>query len=605
MARLNKEQQKARDELEAAIKEESVRQKKLIPMNGTGILIRQALALFGLEERFSQNAFVIQKAADKVAADKLRVKQNAELDALLVARGRAPLGPVVEGKNRKGVAAAASSVDHTTADIRSSIKGTDIVKETIDAVQKILKNKGLAPLIYDSDGKVIGLLEAAKDLGIVNQFSYLCRLARKAEKCTDAYEEVERLRALRGLSPLRIGGDGRVLGLVEAAKDLGIVNQFSYLCQLARQAEKCTDAYEEVERLRALRGLSPLLIGSDGTVIGLFEAGKDLGIVNLFTYLCKLARRAEGCNEAYDEVERLRAERHLSPLRISSNGSVLGLLDAAIELGIVNRFSYLSMLARKKEGCNDAYVEVANLLAENEMPPLDISSTGAMLGILSAALFFNVVDNHAYFRQLLAASNATAIARAAMVKEGGERFAQFGTAPFLSAEDRKVLVAGLIATRLPNVLNRSLLPQPFFQVFEACERRADTIAGTEVQRQFNCPQCVVETVDGKSILAASKDFQLLKLYESTNPFSAFAVEEEFHKQLIKLGSKYPTERMFRYAGAGGFNLKHHFDGKTYGVYLLSHDYGIPPSWKLKDKHREVLSGQKRPREEEEEQVIVG
>jgi hypothetical protein len=432
MARLSKAQEKARDELLAAIQVESVEQNIEIPKTGSRINFKKALTLFGLTERFSENAYVLQCAADKVTADKLKVKQNEELDTLLVAEGRAPVGPVVVGKHRQGVTSAAISVNHSTAVSRSSIKVTELINDTIEAVQKLLKDKFLEPLVYASNGSIIGLLAAGIELGIVDRYPYLCSLARHAEKCNEAYEEV------------------------------------------------------------------------------------------------------------------------------------------------------------------------ANLLAENDMPPLDISSTGAVLGLLSTALFFNVIDNHAYFRQLLAASNATAIARAVMVKEGGERFAQFGTDPFLSAEARKELVAGLIATHLSSVLNR-LLPQPYVQVFEASEGRTKT----EAQRQFNYPHCVIETVDGKSNSEAMKEFHFLELYKSTNPFNAFSIEEEFHKQLIQHGSKYPTERMFKSAGTGGFNPKHHFDGKMYGVYLLSHDVGIPPSWKLKDKHREVISGQKRPRPEEEEQVIVG
>jgi hypothetical protein len=600
MARLSKAQEKARDKLLAAIQLESVKQNIEIPKTGKNINIKKALDLLGLTERFSLNAFVLQCAGDKVTAEKLKVKQKAELDALLVADGRPPLDPVVEGKHRKGVTSTAISVGHFTADIRSKIKDADLVKSTIEAVQKLLKDNDLGPLIYASDGSIIGLLEAGKDLGIVDRYPYLCKLARRAEKCTDAYEEVERLRARLGLSPLRISSDGSVLGLVEAAIELDIVDRFPYLSMLARKKEGCTEAYVEVERLRARLGLSPLRISSNGSVLGLVEAAIELDIVDRYPYLCKLARQKEGCNDAYEEVERLRAARSLSSLRISSNGSVLGLLEAAEDLGIVDRFSYLSMLARKKEGCNDAYEEVANLLAENDMPQLEVSSTGAMIGLLSTALFFDVVHKHAYFRTLLAKSNATAIARAVMVEEAGKRFAQFGTDPFLSAEVKKVEVAGVIATHLPNVLDPSL-PQPLFQVFETCDGRIKT----EAQAQFTYEHCVIETVDDKPILAAMKEFNFWKVYESSNPFNAFAVEEEFHKQLIFHGSVYPTERMFRRAGAGGFNPKHHYPGKMYGVYLLSHNYGIPPSWKLKEKYREVRIGQKRPRQEEEEQVIVG
>ncbi len=169
-----------------------------------------------------------------------------------------------------------------------------------------------------------------------------------------------------------------------------------------------------------------------------------------------------------------------------------------------------------------------------------------------------------------------------------------------------VLVAELIAKHLPNVLDRSR-SQPFVQVFEACQGRAMSIEGDEVQQQFKYSHCVLETVDGKSIFDAVKDFKLEKIFESSNPFNAFAAEAEFQKQLIQHGSVYPTERMFKFAGTGGFNPNHHFAGKMYGVHLLSHNDGIPRSWKLKDKflNQEVLSGQKRPRQEEEEQEIVG
>ena len=86
-----------------------------------------------------------------------------------------------------------------------------------------------------------------------------------------------------------------------------------------------------------------------------------------------------------------------------------------------------------------------------------------------------------------------------------------------------------------------------------------------------------------------------------NPYTAFQVEAELQKQLINLGGKYPSERMFKVAGAGGFNPQHHFHGKTYGVYLLAHAGGPPEGWTLKAKFLSgggVVCGQKRSRDED-------
>ena len=248
-----------------------------------------------------------------------------------------------------------------------------------------------------------------------------------------------------------------------------------------------------------------------------------LEVVDQDGYLRQLARRREGCERGYELIKRLLEERGETPLKMNNRGRVIGLLDAAVRLGVVNQDGFLSKLARQH----------ALVLMESEAANE------------KAAKFFELA----------------------------------GEDKALSRVECLQIVKELITRHLPEF--GKCAPPPLCQVFEACGDRGKTKTSLESVDQFrrDCFKAAWDT-GGESPHQSASHFEHHILYETNNPPNAFGVEKEMHGQLTALGAKHPTERLFQRIGSGGLNPEHHYDGKNYGVYLLVRRGGPPPGWRL-------------------------
>jgi hypothetical protein len=465
--------------------------------------------------------------------------------------------------------------------VMASEANKDATADSIEVVEAAIRAAGKNPeelLKRGTDNRVLNLLEAAQDFNVADKTGYLQSLARKAEGCESAYEIVKNLLEERGEAPLKMNSRGRIIGLLDAAMRLEVVNQDPYLRQRAREAEGCESAYEIVKNLLEERGEAPLKMNSRGQVIGLLDAAMRLEVVNQDPYLRQRARAAEGCESAYKIVKNLLKERGEAPLKMNSRGQVIGLLDAAMRLEVVNQDPYLRERARKAEGCESAYKIVKNLLKERGEAPLKTDSLGRVMGLLDVATRLEVVNQDAYLRKLARARALTLMEAEAANMAAAKDFEDAGEDKALSHAERKQMAKELIAHYLPEF--GTAVRKPLCQVYEASGERGKSKESDETVSQFSraCFKDEWETC-GEMLHESAGHFEHHILYETNNPPNAFGIEKEMHEQIAALGAKHPTERLFQKMGSGGFNPKYHYDGKNYGVYLLVRRGGPPPHWR--------------------------
>lgn len=590
---------RAKAELIKAIEEAYAKNPHLgpIPKAGKGICFKKALPLYGLEERFKTNPWVLEMKVEASTTAKRFAKQDKELNEQLVAGGKPPLEKS-SGGVRLGLSAAAESVGFTTSRIAQVAKCRDDAIETRDAIQALLAGKNMAPLVADESGHFHGLLAAGIALNVVDEFKYLQLLAKQSDGYKEASAAVVAELIRQQKPPLKMNSANQLIGLVDAARDIGIdFTLYPALRAMARKNDGADEAYQEVKKLLEEQNKPALLTNRAGSVIGLQKAARELGILGKHEYFRKLAARTVGYEDAFEFISDMREKNGMPPLKFGVDGRVIGLLAAAIELQCVHKFSALRLCARQAEGCEETFQMLKKLLEDNHLPPFETTRSGATIGLLATGVYFDVVSKDAYLRKRLKDSNQDADAKAAAVKEGATRFAELGTDPFIPPAEMTIFARNILKTHVPCLFDRSQQPQDVFIIFEACEGRANSILGAEALKQIKYKHCVWE-FGGKEPHEAIKQLNLVCLHETTNPYSAFQVEAELHKQAISLGSLYPSERMFKYAGAGGFNQKHHWPGKKYGVYLLVHRGGAPAGWKLKENF-DVKVGEKRGRDDED------
>jgi hypothetical protein len=606
-----------------------------IIMSGSNICVRETLEKFGMIEEYKNYKYITK--LDGKAKRKMNAK-NADTEQINLAKAAKGEEPMKLGKDgrRLGVSEAARSAGIDSTGTRNIAKGNEGTQRALDLVNEALNRAKRPRLTLGKDGQALGLLDAAKSLFLVNSDPYLIQLSLRADKAVTAYNLVNDKLIEENEPQLELGGDGRALGLLEAAKRHGLVNRDPYLIQLSLKADNAVNAYNLVKEALFAAKEPPLEIGRAGQVIGLLDAAKRHGLVNRDPYLIFHSLQADKAVNAYKLVkDKLKAENE-PRLEIGRAGQVIGLLDAAKHHGLVNRDPYLIQLSLQADGVVDAYNLVKEALSAAKEPPLEIGREGQVIGLLEAAKRLKLVGNapylvqldhaahdintahnfvngvlseageeqlhrgvhggpvqglleaatrhnlwnkNAYLKRLYMASTLTALAANTRYDEAAALFASEGLDPVLDLAAKNLIVKNIFDKYLPTLRNRRQ-SQPFFQIFVACKGRADTNQGDEVVAQLNYDHFKARWTTSVHPFEAVKEFEFFELFKTNNPPNSFLIEKALHQEAVTCGSIHPTERLFSRIGAGGFNPAHHYPGKTYGVYLLVRYSGPPSSWTL-------------------------
>ena len=506
-------------------------------MSGKTVCVRETLVKFRMYEELKNNPFVVfleEKSKKKKSA---KDKETHDINTELAAQGKDEIRLGRDGR-RLGISESAVATGVDSTNLRNIAKYNEGSERALQLVNAVLAANGKDPLTIGRDGQAVGLLDAGKLYELVADDPYLYKLSLRADGSLDAVNLVNAALAARGKDPLRIGRDGRTLGLLVAARLYHLVNKNPYLIQLSLKADGCVDAYNLVKAALAAAGESPLEIGRAGQVLGLLEAAKRHGLVGKDSYLSQLNHAADDAVTAHNLVNRV-------------------LLDAG----------------------------------ENQLHP---DNNGSLQGLLEVVKRYNLWRSNSYLNGLYKKSIFLALAANKRFEEAAAFFANEGLDPALDLEAKIRIVKDIFHKYLSTLRDRNLV-QPFFQIFVACKGRADTIEGVEVIQQFNYEHFKAKWTTGVTPFRAVKEFQFFELYRTNNPPNSFLIEKALHQEADDCGSLYPTERLFSRIGTGGFNPAYHFPGKTYGVYLLVRYEGSPSSWV------QVKSGvgKKRSREDSE------
>jgi hypothetical protein len=241
------------------------------------------------------------------------------------------------------------------------------------------------PLQVGPGGKTVGLLDAARKYGLVHLDPYLIHLSYQADGCVNAVKLVNAALAADNKEPLQVGPRGRTVGLLDAARKYGLVHLDPHLIHLSYQADGCVNAVKLVNAALAKAGESPLQVGRAGQVIGLLEAAKRLGLVGnglvgIDPYLNQLDHAANDVVAAHNLVNGvLFAAGEAQLHRLDINGPVPGLLEAAKRHNLWKSNAYLNQLYMNSIfsalAAKTRYEEAAAYFANEGLDPaLDLSA---------------------------------------------------------------------------------------------------------------------------------------------------------------------------------------------------------------------------------------
>ena len=245
---------------------------------------------------------------------------------------------------------------------------------------------------------------------------------------------------------------------------------------------------------------------------------------------------------------------------------------------------YLGHLERITDGIKEAVAAVQAALRANGLAPLVANAKGETTGLLEAARQFNLVSQFVHLRAVAKKQAVRKLERLEDMTEAAKLFALCGLDAALVDGEAEDLAMRFVEEHLPEFGRRARgaaeEPMPLCQVLASSGKRAIANDAEECVDQFkrDCFKAFWDT-RGDAPIETARRFEHAKIYESTNPVSAYQVEAAVHQNLRDKGAKHPTEVLFQKIGSGGPNMAQHYDGKIYGAYLLVRRGGAPAHWR--------------------------
>jgi hypothetical protein len=208
--------------------------------------------------------------------------------------------------------------------------------------------------------------------------------------------------AARGMPPVKVTPKGRAVNLYEMAVLVGLQNATTYLRRLTAQAGGVAQSVDLVEAELAARSMAPLKRSPDGSAIGLLEAAVAVGLQNATPYLQRRAADAGGRAHSARLVDEARAARGLPALTRGVDGRVTALLEAAVAVGLQNATPYLQRRAADAGGRAHSARLVDEARAARGLPALTRDASGRAPNLLEAALQLDLDDATPYLQRLAA-----------------------------------------------------------------------------------------------------------------------------------------------------------------------------------------------------------